>query len=112
MKQTIRTLAIAASATLALSACINFPYVAPIQQGNLIEESRLDAVRQGMSRNEIANTIGSPVLTNIFHADRWDYIYTIKRNYQAHEQRRMTIWFANDIAVKIERDLPVIDEKK
>jgi outer membrane protein assembly factor BamE len=112
MKQTFRTLILAASATLALSACINFPYVAPVQQGNLIEADRLDLIRQGMSRNEITSAVGSPVLADIFHADRWDYIYTYQKHYQSHEQRRITVWFANDVAVKIERDLPVEEVKK
>ena len=112
MKPVLRTLILAASTVFALSACVNFPYKAPIQQGNLIEANRVDLIRQGMSRNEIANAVGSPVLSDIFHADRWDYIYTLKKTYQKHEQRRITIWFVNDIATKIERDLPVVEAKK
>ncbi|MGL4767132.1 MAG: outer membrane protein assembly factor BamE [Formosimonas sp.] len=112
MKRKLSQLILAASAALALTACVNFPYKAPIQQGNLIESSRVDLIRQGMSRNELANTIGSPVLKDIFHADRWDYIYTIQHHYQSHEQRRITVWFANDVVSKIERDLPVTEKTK
>jgi outer membrane protein assembly factor BamE len=112
MKLTLRASFVSISAALVLSACVNFPYQAPIQQGNLIEESRVDLIRQGMSRNEIANAVGSPVLQDVFHRDRWDYIYTLKKHYQKHEQRRITVWFANDIAVKVERDLPVTEVKK
>ena len=112
MKPVLRTLILAASTVFALSACVNFPYKAPIQQGNLIEANRVDLIRQGMSRNEIANAVGSPILQDVFHADRWDYIYTLQKHYRAHDQRRITVWFANDVAVKVERDLPVVETKK
>ncbi len=60
-----------------------------------------------MSRADIENTVGSPLLKDVFHQDRWDYIYTLQKHFQTAEQRRITIWFVNDKAVKIERDLPV-----
>ena len=108
MKQTFRTLILAASATLALSACINFPYVAPVQQGNLIEADRLDLIRQGMSRNEIANAAGSPVLADIFHADRWDYIYFHKAGKDAPVQRKFALFF--DANGKLEHSEPPLTE--
>lgn len=111
MKPVLRTLILAASAAITLSACVNFPYKAPIQQGNLIEESRIGLIREGMSRNEIANAVGSPILQDVFHADRWDYIYTIQKHYQSHDQRRITVWFTNDIATRVERDLPAAKAK-
>lgn len=111
MTPILRTLILATSTALALSACVNFPYQAPIQQGNLIEANRLDLIRQGMSRNEIANAVGSPVLQDIFHADRWDYVYTLQKHYGEREQRRISVWFTNDVAVKVERDLPTTNAK-
>lgn len=112
MKPTLRTLLLATSTVFALSACVNFPYQAPVQQGNLIEKNRLELIREGMSRDEIANTVGSPVLQDVFHADRWDYIYTFQNHYRNSEQRRISIWFANNIAIKVERDLPAVETKK
>jgi outer membrane protein assembly factor BamE len=106
MKNTFKMLALGSTA-LILSACVNFPYQAPTQQGNLIEQERVDLIREGMSRADIENTVGSPLLKDVFHQDRWDYIYTLQKHFQTAEQRRITIWFVNDKAVKIERDLPV-----
>ena len=107
MKKLLSQLCLVAVATLSLTACVNLPYKAPTQQGNVIEPERVPLIREGMSKVEIANAVGSPILQDIFHADRWDYIYRLDRHYQKVEQRRITIWFQNGVAVKIERDLPV-----
>lgn len=107
MKKSLSQLCLAAVATLSLAACVNLPYKAPTQQGNVIEPERVPLIREGMSKVEIANAVGSPILQDIFHADRWDYIYRLDRHYQKVEQRRITIWFQNGVATKIERDLPV-----
>lgn len=111
MKTTLRTLIMTGSAAIALTACINFPYVAPLQQGNHIENNRLGLIQEGMSRAQIAGTVGTPILQDVFHQNRWDYIYTLQKQHQALDQRRITVWFENDIAVKVERDLPVIAEE-
>ena len=107
MKKSLSQLCLVAVATLSLTACVNLPYKAPTQQGNVIEPERVPLIREGMSKVEIANAVGSPILQDIFHADRWDYIYRLDRHYQKVEQRRITIWFQNGVAVKIERDLSV-----
>ena len=107
MKKLLSQLCLVAVATLSLTACVNLPYKAPTQQGNVIEPERVPLIREGMSKVEIANAVGSPILQDIFHADRWDYIYRLDRHYQKVEQRRITIWFQNGVAVKIERDLSV-----
>lgn len=107
MKKSLTTLALAAAATIALTACVNIPYQAPTQQGNWIEAERVPMVREGMTKEQIAGTIGSPILQDVFHADRWDYIYRLDRHYKAVEKKRVTIWFQNNVAVKIERDIPV-----
>lgn len=108
MKKSLSQLCLVAIATLSLSACVNLPYKASTQQGNVIEPERVPLIREGMSKAEIASAVGSPILQDIFHADRWDYIYRLDRHYQKAEQRRITIWFQNGVAAKIERDLPAV----
>ncbi|WP_162845128.1 outer membrane protein assembly factor BamE [Hydromonas duriensis] len=107
MTQSLSHFCLAAGMTLSLAACVNIPYKAPIQQGNVVEADRIGMVREGMTKVEVANTIGSPILQDIFHADRWDYIYRLDKHYQKPDQRRITIWFNKGVAAKIERDLPV-----
>ena len=103
MKKTTVALSLASSMIFGLSACVNFPYQAPIQQGNVIEANRANLIKIGMSKSQIAGTVGTPIIQDVFHKDRWDYIYRLEQHYQTPEQERMTIWFANDIAIKVER---------
>jgi outer membrane protein assembly factor BamE len=55
------------------------PYRAEVVQGNVITAEMARAVRPGMSRNQVREILGSPLLTDPFHADRWDYLFTIRR---------------------------------
>ena len=102
MKQKMTRISLIAAMIFGLSACVNIPYRAPIQQGNVIEEGRAKAIQQGMSKTEVANILGTPMLEDLFHKDRWDYIYRLDKNYQAVQQERVTIWFSNNIATKVE----------
>ena len=107
MKSIVRHSLLAVGATLALSACVNIPYRAPVQQGNHIEADRAAALREGMSKTDVANIVGSPLVSNLLRANRWDYIYTLQKNHQARIQSRITLWFNNDgVVTKIERDIP------
>jgi len=58
--------------TLSLTACIK-PFQPSIQQGNIINNSSLQEIQAGMSKQEILYILGSPMLTDPFNSDRWDY---------------------------------------
>jgi outer membrane protein assembly factor BamE len=105
MKLFFRNTLLAIGTAAALSACINIPYKAPVQQGNVIEADRAAAIREGMSKNEVANIVGSPLVNNLFRQDRWDYIYRLVENHKPAVQTRMSIWFTNGVVSKIEREL-------
>ena len=102
MKQTMTRISLIAAMIFGLSACVNVPYRAPIQQGNVIEEGRAKAIQQGMSKTDVANILGTPILQNLFHKDRWDYIYLLDEQYRDAQQERVSIWFTNGIATKVE----------
>src|SRR5690606_18923407 len=51
------------------------PYKFAIPQGNYLNQQMLDQVREGMSREQVRLAIGSPLLTDIFHPQRWDYVF-------------------------------------
>lgn len=72
------------------------PYQAEVVQGNVITAEMARAVRPGMSRNQVREILGSPLLTDPFHADRWDYIFTIRRQGTEPQQRRVTAYFDGD----------------
>jgi outer membrane protein assembly factor BamE len=65
------------------------PYRIEIVQGNVVTRSRPARVKPGMTRAQVRDMLGSPLLTDPFHADRWDYVFTIRR--QGTEPQRRSI---------------------
>lgn len=111
MKLFFRNTLLAIGTVAALSACVNIPYRAPVQQGNVIEADRVVAIRAGMSKNEVANIVGSPLVNNLFRQDRWDYIYRLVENHNPPVQKRVSVWFSDGVVIKVEYDLPPIATK-
>ena len=112
-----RTLALAA--TLALAGCSslqstdNFlgvvtPYRIEVVQGNVVTREQAEAIRPGMTRAQVRDVLGSPLLADAFHADRWDYVFTIRRQGAAPQLRRVVVRFKDDVLASIEgaADLP------
>ncbi len=63
-----------------LSACSGFGvYKIDIQQGNLITQEQLAKVKPGMNRVDVRNALGTPLLQDAFHANRWDYYFSDDR---------------------------------
>ena len=94
---------IAAALTLglALTGCV---FKVNIPQGNYIEAKYLDQVTMGMTRSQVRYLLGTPMLSDPFHPERWDYIYYFKTGKtQKVDQRNITIWFADDKVTKIDR---------
>lgn len=84
------------------------PYRVEIVQGNVVTKEQVAAVRPGMSRADVKDVLGSPLLTDVFHANRWDYVFTIKRQGTQPQQRRVMVLFEGDALKSIEApdDLP------
>ncbi len=80
------------------------PYKIDIQQGNVVTSEQAKALQPGMSRTQVRDMIGSPLLTSVFHADRWDYVFTFKRQGQALQQRKLAVFFKGDALERIEAD--------
>jgi outer membrane protein assembly factor BamE len=79
-----------------------FVYKMTVQQGNIITERMVNQVQLGMNREQVRYLLGTPLLTDMFHTDRWDYIYTIRRGHQPMESKRLTLWFEDDQLASIE----------
>jgi outer membrane protein assembly factor BamE len=89
-------------ATLASSGCV---YRLNISQGNLIKQEDLDQVEMGMTRNQVRYLLGTPLIDDPFHADRWDYVYyqKIGRD-EAGFKRWVSIEFSEDKVSDIRKD--------
>lgn len=85
-------------------ASVVTPYKIDIVQGNFVSREQASALQTGMSRNQVKNILGTPLLTSIFHADRWDYVFTFKRQGLAPQSRRVSVFFKDDVLARIEAD--------
>jgi outer membrane protein assembly factor BamE len=81
---------------LALSACFLKPHRIDIQQGNYIDQELIARLKPGMTRSQVRFILGSPLLTDAFHPDRWDYLYIDRRAGRLVAERRLTLWFEGD----------------
>lgn len=83
------------------------PYRIDIMQGNVVTQELAAMVKPGMSREQVRDLLGSPLLTSAFHADRWDYVFTLKRQGVEPQRRSVVAHFKDG---KLERldapDLP------
>lgn len=80
------------------------PYKVEVVQGNFVSKEQVEALKPGMSREQVRQILGSPLVTSLFHADRWDYVFTLKRKGIAEQQRRLTVFFQGDAMERAEGD--------
>jgi len=93
---------ILAAAGLWLSACV---YRIDIQQGNLLEESTIDQVEIGMTHSQVRFLLGSPMVEDSFHQNRWDYTYYFQRGRSRDIERRwFIVYFEEDRVVHLEKN--------
>lgn len=87
------------------------PYRTDLPQGNYVTREMLDRVKPGMTRSQVRAALGSPLLENMFRADRWDYVFRYLHASGRSEQRRVTIRFRDDRVDAIEADeLPLRED--
>jgi outer membrane protein assembly factor BamE len=78
------------------------PYRITVVQGNVVTKEQFEALRSGMSRLQLRDILGTPLLTSVFHADRWDYVFTYQRQGAPSQSRRVTLYFKNDLLDRFE----------
>lgn len=85
-------------------ASVVTPYKIDIVQGNFVSREQAAALKPGMNRSQVKNILGTSLLTSIFHADRWDYVFTFKRQGLEPQARRVSVFFKDDVLTRIEAD--------
>jgi outer membrane protein assembly factor BamE len=82
-----------------------FVYRPEIQQGNVVEQEQVNQLQPGLSKRQVKFLLGTPMLNDVFHANRWDYAYTMGTGSTPREIRRLTVFFEDDRLVRISGDM-------
>ena len=99
-----------------LSACsrsfdggYNMPllYKIDVQQGNVIEQDMLNKLRPGMDQNQVKFIMGTPVIVDPFHNERWEYIFSFQKGGGVREQRHITLHFEDEKLTHVSGDVEV-----
>jgi outer membrane protein assembly factor BamE len=89
---------------LSQTACISL-YVPGVRQGNLVTTETIQEVKIGMTRNQVRFVLGTPLISDPFHKDRWDYYYRFKANSEkgTNIREHVIIHFEGDKVARIEQ---------
>lgn len=99
------------SASLFLSSCA--VYKIDIQQGNLVTQEMLDQLELNMSAKKVRFIMGTPMIVDVFHQHRWDYLYSFQAGGSERKQRRISLFFGeNQLLQKIEGDVKIGKQRK
>ena len=78
-----------------------------VQQGNAIDPKKVAQLEIGMTKEQVKFLMGPPLITDVFHPDRWDYIYFLIPDYGETERRHLMVLFEGDKVASLEKsDIP------
>lgn len=80
------------------------PYKVDVIQGNFISKEQVAQLRPGLSRDEVKAVLGTPLMASLFHADRWDYVFTMKRQQVEPQSFKYTVYFKDNLLERFEGD--------
>ena len=80
------------------------PYKSDIVQGNVVTREQFSMVKPGMQKPQVRDILGTALLASVFHSDRWDYVFTLKRQGVPPQARKVTLFFKNDVLERTEAD--------
>lgn len=81
------------------------PYRIDVRQGNLVTQEMVAQLKPGQTRDQVRFILGTPLLSDIFHADRWDYVYRFKPGNGAVQQRKFVVFFKDGKLVRVDGDV-------
>ncbi|OHX14580.1 outer membrane protein assembly factor BamE [Chromobacterium sphagni] len=97
------------AAVIAVSGCssmnpLDWTHKVEIQQGNYVTQDAVAKLKPGMTRSQVRFLLGTPLLTDAFHADRWDYKYSdIKQGkLDSSSDKLLTVYFKGDVLERVE----------
>ena len=81
------------------------PYRMEIQQGNFVSQEMVSQLKPGMTKDQVRFVLGTPLVTDIFHPDRWDYVYWREAANGSREQRKLTVLFDKGTLARVDGDV-------
>ncbi len=112
----LRRLALGLTACAALAGCSSFdgasqriagvvkPFQIQVVQGNFVSREQVAVLQPGLTRQQVRDVLGTPLLASVFHADRWDYVFTLRRQGVEPQAYRLTVFFKGDTLERFEGD--------
>jgi outer membrane protein assembly factor BamE len=85
-----------------LSTPILSPYKMDIRQGNYVTAEMREKLKLGMSKQQVRYVLGTPMISDAFHGNRWDYIYRLAQHGELVEKQRLTLYFEGDNLVRMD----------
>ena len=105
----LRPILVLLVAMLSAAACstrIVRPFSIEVQQGNFVGQEMIAQLKPGMTRDQVRFLLGTPLVIDPFHDNRWEYVYTRRRaSSNEVESRRITVFFEGDELVRVEGDV-------
>ncbi len=98
--------------TLLLTGCSGVPtipgigpYKIDVQQGNVLTQEMVGQLKPGQTRDQVRFILGTPLVVDVFHSNRWDYVYVYEKGGKVTEHRKLAVIFENDKLARIEGDV-------
>jgi outer membrane protein assembly factor BamE len=103
-----------------LAACSNTPqitnYLTPyridVRQGNFVTQEMVANLKPGLTRDQVRFILGSPLVADMFHVDRWDYVYRFQSGDGEIQQRGLTVFFQDNKLTRVAGDVVAEDSAK
>ena len=85
------------------------PYRIDVRQGNFVTQEMVAQLKPGLSREQVRFILGSPLVADMFHADRWDYVYRFQPGHGEAQQRGLTVFFQDNKLTRVAGDVVAED---
>ncbi|WP_354443030.1 outer membrane protein assembly factor BamE [Ottowia thiooxydans] len=114
--RTLMVVSMTAALAVTLTACSSFNratlgvadaitlYKPEVVQGNFVSKEQVAALQPGMTRLQVRDVLGTPLLASVFHGDRWDYVFSLRRQGVEPQNFRLTVYFEGDTLARFEGD--------
>ena len=94
---------------LLLAGCMLAPHKIDIQQGNYVDEAMVAKLKAEMTRSQVRFILGTPLIADVFHQNRWDYVYLTGKANDVRAQHKITVIFDGDRLKRVEGDIVPAD---